>query len=429
MIYTSIQSEKILFRENFKDTATLVSNGGTVVGSPWIQNGALLDGTNDYITHSIANTTLAHKTLSFVLEFKPDFEYDEDAGRCLLDATSGARYLIFKSNNANFNAIQIWLGNSSVAAANGDDYREYWKVGERNVLVVASESGDTDVWLNGNKIVDGNGSAWNVAYPTTLYTGVSNAGIWRFKGSIDGVSIHNRRMNEEDAVAIYRNNLLDFYNKASVWLDMKTQTAQNTTKDVSGNGHDFTLGNGSTPSTIPDFSNPGYDLNGSTHYIRNDDTTDIYNNTSQSIVIAFKPDFTPYEDLARYLTDSSLSYRYLILKSNQANGYNIQAWLGNTAVANISPNTYAHLWRTHGVNVIVISGESGNTDMWLNAEQILSESGAAWTPDNPTAITLGAAYNNSFKYDGEIMHYSAYPIKLSPIQAEFISTYLMREYK
>lgn len=55
-VYESRSAEKVIFRELFTNASTVAVNGGTLTGSPTINNGVTLDGSTQYVSYSIPAT-------------------------------------------------------------------------------------------------------------------------------------------------------------------------------------------------------------------------------------------------------------------------------------------------------------------------------------------------------------------------------------
>lgn len=216
--------------------------------------------------------------------------------------------------------------------------------------------------------------------------------------------------------------------KASVWLDMKSQTSDGTnqiTQDKSGHGRDFKLGDGTTSSTFPTFKGPGFDFDGTSDYMLNDNASGIYNNSEQTIVMCFSPEFFADYDSYRYLFDASSGNRYLALKFNNAGSNVIQFQLNGTNIDFVAESVYKPHWKAYGKNVLVVAAKSGDTDAYLNNGRIITNDNSAWTAGNPSEIYLGASNNNTNNFPGKVYHFSTYPFKFSPVQVEQFTNQLI----
>jgi len=165
--------------------------------------------------------------------------------------------------------------------------------------------------------------------------------------------------------------------------------------DLSATGANGTF-NGS-----PVFQRDGLKLDGANDYISGTGTG-IYNNANVTICIQFTPDFDT--DKNTYLTfiDSTSGSRYAINKQNNANGNTLRIFLGNTQIAAIAEATYSPYWNVGEKNTLIASGTTGNTDAWLNGNQILTNDNTAWSAANPANIYIGARYDGALNFDGTI---------------------------
>ncbi|MCK5027977.1 MAG: hypothetical protein KAS07_06155, partial [Candidatus Pacebacteria bacterium] len=404
------QSLKTIFSQDFENPLEVAKSGGTLTGNPVVRNGLFLDGTQ-YATYSVPNTLFYTPELSFIVDFTPDFEHDLNSIRSILGRESDVTFALVKWND---DTIRAQFGSSS-----GFSYFTIpgWVVGERQRLVYSARQGQQRMWLNGVLL----GTSTGNFVPDFLTAAFTIGGTYsnEFEGIIHSVSVHSRYFTSEDITALQNNALYNFFNSSSVWLDFSSM-ANNVISDKSGKGRDFTNVGG-------DFSAPGMELNGSSDYIVNNSAQGIYGNDSQSIVMVFNPDFNWDADVYYYLFDSTSSNRYSVVKLINVSDHKLRVLLGDTIIEDIAASAYSAYWNYHGVNVLVIAGESGNTDVYLNGFKILDADNTAWAVRNPTEIYLGCQYNVTNRFDGEIFHFSAYPFKLSPIQAEFITSYMMSE--
>ena len=240
-----------VFAENFVSQADVELNGGTVTSDPTIDFGATFDGTNDYITYALEGNEFDSAEISFVIEFTPDFAYNEDTIRNIFGTSN---YYILKRNNINDNELRLVLGGTVIADIAEGTYSSYWKVNERNVLVVSGTTGNTSVWLNGNNILDEDDTAWTQNSDTTLNIGASSGGAGFFDGKMNSFKIFKSLLTAQDALNFYNNSTYNYRNKAI--LDFPMGMAQHDPTnvrclDVSGNGKHAQFGDGSTPTTYP----------------------------------------------------------------------------------------------------------------------------------------------------------------------------------
>ncbi len=206
------QSMKTIFHQSFEGPKEVAKAGGVITGSPVFRpgDGIILDGSNDFITYSIPNTLLAREKISFVVEFVPDFNLGVDA---IIDfySSTNAAYRIFKHSNAGNNVLGIVLGGTVVQSIPFAAYSPYWKQNERNVLVLSTVSGNTNVWLNGSQILTNDVTAWTITRPVNFYIGASFAGTNKFDGTIKSFSVLSRLLTSDEALHLYNNSLFTFF--------------------------------------------------------------------------------------------------------------------------------------------------------------------------------------------------------------------------
>jgi hypothetical protein len=124
------------------------------------------------------------------------------------------------------------------------------------------------------------------------------------------------------------------------------------------------------------------------------------NSDKISFVIRFTPDFVPGDGLQHYFYDSSFGNRYLLFKDSASGGTLVIAF--NEAYIFVNVATYEPYWKTGEENVFVVSGTTGNNNIWLNGQQIVTNNITAWTPANPTELFVGARYSGSNSFDSKI---------------------------
>jgi len=271
--------DKAVATFDLRTPQAIAEDSGTITGAPtYSKAGINLDGSSDYVTYAIPNTLLSHAKISIVIEFTPDFEADDSANHTLIDSSENSRYNFVKDST---NQLNITLGNTSVEALALGVYSAYWKVNERNVLVVSGDATNnvTNVWLNGTLILDEDSTAWGVKYPVIFTVGSRFSGVNLFDGEIHSISIHNTLLTGDEASDLYTNSLFNFENKADVWLDMASQVGKESGTELIVGG--MTYG-GWTPANNAILTNPTADV----LRVAYDDTTNP--NAAQTILTGAK---------------------------------------------------------------------------------------------------------------------------------------------
>jgi len=248
IIKNSLPAERkrnLIFAENFVNAQEVRENGGRLQGDPAINFGASLDGTSDYLEYALEGTELSADDLSVVFKFIPDFAFDANAQRNLIDTTNGARYRVVKQNNASSNVLSVVFGGTTIADIASAAYGAYWNADVENILVISSTSGDTSAWLNGTKILDADATAWAKVAPTELYVGAKFDGSGPFDGTILDVKFFKVQLSDEESEDYSNGNWLDYRNNMrGDWpLDMEHHDIDNLQSlDRSGNGYHVAMG-------------------------------------------------------------------------------------------------------------------------------------------------------------------------------------------
>lgn len=411
-VYPSRAAERVLFRELFENPVTVHRNGGTIVGGAVPNKGLTLDGETQWATFDIGSDLFSRDVVSFVFEFTPDFSASEVETRYLWDSTSTDRTFLYRHSSQ---VLVCYVGTSYVAASLAA-FGPVWQQGGRNTLVAVFDGTNATMWLNGSQIATRATSLDRIT-PMHLHVGASYGGGNRYVGEIHGLSIHGRAFSADDVAEIEGRSLWSFRKRANLWLDMREQTVDGgltLTRDET-HGVDALLGDGVTLSKMPEFQNPGFDLNGSSEYFEILEPGGFIGGGEQTLAIAFKPNFDTDADASIYLFDST-SNAYSILKVGNAASNTLRIYLGGVAIVFLPEATYRPAWRNGGLNVLVVSGKSADTDAYLNGVKILSADSSAWSPSVPAHAYLGTNFGMSYYYNGMIKHFASFPEKLSPLQ-------------
>ena len=198
------------FAETFESAGKVVRNNATIIGAPSIHFGAVLDGTNDYFTYPVDGqgaNAFNNNHLSFVIEFIPDFDYDEDADRYLFLAGNPIASIIKEDNAAN-NVLTLTLGGVAIASIAEATYSDYWLVDERNVLVVSAASENTSAWLNGTEILANDATAWTSGPASVRFNIGASAGLSPFDGTISQFKIFHSLLTADEALDYYNYGVL-----------------------------------------------------------------------------------------------------------------------------------------------------------------------------------------------------------------------------
>lgn len=242
MLNNSTPAERLrgcVFAETFETEAKATDNGCNVFGTPSFDFGVELDGISDYLSFNLQAHELDFPNISIVVRFTPDFDTDENATRYLFDSSS-PRFHLYKSDNSTSNVFILRMGDTVVQVIAESVIAPYWLVGEENILVLSAVSGNTNMWLNGNKILNADVTSWNRGRTTTLFVGSAFNGGGKFDGKIHEVKIFQRTLTDLEAEQICCSTIYDYENRATAIyrMDAASHDAGNSrTLDSSGNGN------------------------------------------------------------------------------------------------------------------------------------------------------------------------------------------------
>ena len=202
--------------------------------------------------------------------------------------------------------------------------------------------------------------------------------------------------------------------------DISVQLVETQTTDSSGFGRNFLLGDGTTAASFPTFLNPSFRLDGATDYLSRPGS--VFNNDEQTAVFAFRPNAAFADGVARQLLHTSGS-TYRFVKSS-ANTISIQ-FGGTTLFSYGAAEDVPKNWIKGMVNVLIITGKSGNNRLYWHGKMVDSNT-TAWSPGLDTACYLGR-YETAINFlSADFLHFSTYPFMLSSIQVKDATTRLLR---
>jgi hypothetical protein len=135
--------------------------------------------------------------------------------------------------------------------------------------------------------------------------------------------------------------------------------------------------------------NKGLFLNGTTDYILYDLNKQFGSVETLGIQIVFCPAFEITGDFTATLIDTDAP-QYRIFKTASGQNFALRIVLADINIIDISSAVYGPLWRVNERNVLTLSSVSGNTNVWLNGTQIATAVATAWTPTEPTLLSIGA---------------------------------------
>jgi len=241
----------------FRDAADVAEQYGTLTGSPtFSDDGLVIDGSTQYAAFPLAGWETKRAAQSWVVEFVPDFDADEDATRTLLAFGTASATSIVRGNAAASNALTVTLYGAAPITIAYATWVAAWLPAARNVLTVSAISGTVGVYLNGTTIATA-ATAFTAETSAVAYVGASAAGADLWSGSFSSV----RLFAGASALSAYEAD--DYYDQTTdlpaphCELPMlAAQVSGSTTLDVSGNGYHGTV-TGATKRTERGYSFDG----------------------------------------------------------------------------------------------------------------------------------------------------------------------------
>ena len=376
---------------------------------------------NNYLS---ANSTgvFNNPDISIVFQFTPDTAADFNDTYFIFDVTSPNQgYYIIHRNDASNNRLDIKLGTQAATQIPFTTYGKFWKINEKNILVITSSNGDTDIWLNGNKILDNDSTAWTrTSNPSGVNFGTQWNGAFSYDGGFNYFKVWKRKLKDSEAITISKDRHTNLQSNSttdhSVKLDLGNNNGSSIFYETSGNQKHAT----STGSVT--YNNQGFDISGSTGSYVTFNGTGVFNSANQAFAIKFTPDFNWDENVTRFLFDvRDANQNYTILKRNDASNNTLDIRIAGGATIAISVATYASYWKANEENVLVYSGASGNNNLWLNGVKILNSNGTTWTADDPNLVVLGCQFAFNACFDGTINFFKVWDRQLTDQEAFAIS--------
>jgi len=377
-----------VFADRFETEADVNENNGIAINSPiFSQNGVILNGTNQRLDYDISTDELNHNQLSFIIEFTPYFDWNENIRRSISDTLNGSgRCHITKMGASDNYVLSHVLGDVLIANISANTYSRYWMINQKNILVISSTSGNNNIWLNGNKILNANGTVWAQNRRTPLRIGSQYNGLDRFfHGIYHSFMVFKKMLSQEESIGYYNNTIYKYLDSAiGIWQFRQEDhdPANARTIDSSGNNNHFIFGDGVTPATYPTklIERHGYYFN--SDYMEIQDLG--LNVPGVTIAIEMDGFFDPADGVAHYLLDS-FGTRLSIFKDN-TNQLVIR--VGGTNIS-IPLATYQSAFVQNGRNILILSMYSGNNNGWLNGFKFLDSNATVWTPGDVGMVRLG----------------------------------------
>lgn len=416
----------------FRDAASVFRERGAITGNPtFVDDGIVLDGTNDYLTYSLTGREITNAGNTVVMEFWPEFDYDEDAIRYLYTSNTPNILYVAKRDTASSHVLRIVAGGVAVADIASSVYGPYWKVNQRNVLVVRTLTSDTSVWLNGAEILSNNTTAFSVpTTPVSMVVGARQDGVLLFKGKITAFKLFDQQLEAQEAIDFYNQSTWDYMDDAELILPMRAQDHDPTnvrTLDVTTGRHHATFGDGATPTTYPTkLARRGYSTDGG-DYLKTGVVPVVAGQHITSVCQYRLGAITGSYGICQWSTDSSVN-SFLLLHSGSADKLYYFVRTPNEPQAAILSGINGR-----GIaNIIAVGRYDGiNTSMWVDGKMATN----AATPLAPIADSTAIMslfirpniVSNPMPAGSEIYFAALWRKALTPLQIYDLTNRLMKE--
>lgn len=231
----------------------VAEDNGVITGSPTFdRDGCDLNGVDQYITYAVPNTLFSSSKVGIDVEIYPDFASDEGVQKFIFDSNVSLQYSLLITSSG---SLQVYLGGSILSSTAEATWGQYWKQNERNIISITAGVSSSEIFLNEVSINTGGG--YTPSAITELIAGSRQSAIQMFNGKIHSINIKNDETTLQEHVDLYNNSTFNFQNKASVWLDMKSQVGKASGVEIISGG--MTLG-GWTAGNNAALSNPSADV-------------------------------------------------------------------------------------------------------------------------------------------------------------------------
>lgn len=281
----------LVFVEKFESPTSVAKNEGTITGAiPMSKDGAVFDGTNDYIVYPIGVIpSSASLTLRMIIKaVNADFDNTVleifNSEGTVPTTNKGFVIALDDRGIANtatkglFFRLQVATGSREVYVNNCitdnevADFVFVWN----GTAVTATKNG---VALTVNTVVAASGTGNFITSATRSPTigAVPASFTNKFKGTLKLIQWFNTALTTQVALDYANNATFNYRQKMLVDLQMGMEDYDFTNKrvlDRSGKGNHFTLGDGSTANTFPTKTSAnGFLFDGSAQYLRSPNTT------------------------------------------------------------------------------------------------------------------------------------------------------------
>lgn len=184
--------------------------------------------------------------------------------------------------------------------------------------------------------------------------------------------------------------------------------------------------NNGTVTGAPQFGN-GMVLDGTNDYVTYNVAAPHFTGNEFSCVMDFKPDFATSENAFRRLFHTTNGFSIAKLQNSLNNGLRII--LDGIIIEDIPKATYSPYWNQGEINRLVLTSDSGDTSVWLNGAQILTNDASGWAFSAFDDLCIGATIGGGNNFKGTIYSFRAFNIQLDDNEAESYNSWNVYNYK
>lgn len=409
--YLETQAEQILFRDNFINDTYVEDNGGVITNAPTINNGAIFNGTTQYITYDPL-----YMPNDFTIRAVIHPELVESADDYIISQyeISGNKRMwgIYKDNNDLLRIRVSPDGSSSSTHSTG-----YTLVNEVTELgfVVDNAAKTWKLYVNGvfQNTVNVTYEFSNLMTPFAVAT-IGGAGL--FTGTIYNVDIEAGQRTDDEMLDYFNNSTFTDVDpaKSLVYLPLRGSyengAGNRVTKNYGSCAPECTWGDGTTSGTFPTQMLPNGAEFRSAHHI---DTECAIDSSTMSFTAGCwcKSDAGDRRyamSQAKSITPSYAS-DWIICVNEGALFWFRSTILGVTS--DYSPYAWNHF-------IMVWDYVAGTYEGFVNGESI-GTSGAVTTNAGVDTVKVGTRGDETSSFfNGDIRYPVVYPGKLTPLQVK-----------
>ena len=409
-----------VFSETFESNAKVISNGGTITGSPTINFGYTKTTATDVINYG-DNYDVSTGTFSLVCRFKVSSSGDNEhiAGK----RADTNWYRIYKRSD---DTIRFELS-AAVHITSGSTYADdewHTAVGVRN------SSDDCYLYIDGVQVGTLNSSL------NLDNTGDLTIGKWNtdpnFNGSIKDVQVYDKNWTLQEALDFTNNDTYNYRNEAVIDLPFKMEQHDSVNKqtlDVSGNGNNGLFGSQLTGINFPTkLSGRGYSWDGSADFLREAYDLDAQlSGSTFTIAMLIKFDTTASMRLVESTTDADNGLLLARTGAGDLRFYVKTATVNKAAKKNtiVMGNGYHTIIATYDNSLTQTAGSNN-----IYVDNIIGAGAydvAGLNASNPGSTYIGSSAALGTNFDGNMLMFQIYDKVLTPLQREDLHINMMKK--